>query len=69
MFIYILLFFNLSFLYKLFNYRLSIIYISYKGFNIGNIDFFIDRYKCLRIVLIIRYKRGIFIIKLKKEYF
>jgi hypothetical protein len=46
-FIYILLFLNLSFLYKPFNYRLSIIYIDYEGFNIGNVDFFIDRHKYL----------------------
>ena len=45
--VYISLFLSLSFLYKLFNYRPGIIYTGYKGLNIGNVDFFIDCYKCL----------------------
>ena len=45
--VYIPLFLNLSFLYKPFNYKLSIVYTGYEGFNIGNVDFFTDRHKCL----------------------
>ena len=47
MFIYILLFLDLSFLYKPFDYRPGIIYTGYEGLNIGNVDFFINRHKCL----------------------